>query len=206
MSLQKRFKLMTMLLAIAVLLSNLSFAYAYNRSAAISYADQYAKNHNSAYLSYGADCTNYTSQCLRAGGYSFVNTWLPRWSGDAWWYDNKGTADTSDDVATYTWTSAANQYSFINYNWGYVASTYVAPSDPYPSGVSAGDLFYYDWENNSSIDHSAIYVANGTDQEFGYYTGALQNQHTNDHYHVIWTLYPYNAHFSTTKIYCMHMS
>ena len=44
---------------------------AYNRDKAISYARKYCKNYNSDYKKYtGADCANFVSQCLKAGGQS----------------------------------------------------------------------------------------------------------------------------------------
>ena len=44
-------------------------AFSYNPSAAVNYALSYCRNYNPAYNSYpGADCANFVSQCLIAGG------------------------------------------------------------------------------------------------------------------------------------------
>ena len=40
----------------------------YNRNNAVQYAEKYAKNPNSEYATFGADCTNFASQVLIAGG------------------------------------------------------------------------------------------------------------------------------------------
>lgn len=142
---RKCYKLVSLFLAIAISLCNLSVAFAYNRTAAINYADTYATSYNPDYKTFGADCTNYTSQCLKNGGYSYVKTWAPRTDLSAWWYNNNGTIrNTSDDTNSYTWTRAADQYSFVVLNssphWGYVASSYLAPSNPYPDGVSSNNV------------------------------------------------------------------
>lgn len=198
------------LLMITLAMANPLYVYAYNRLDAISYADRWALSRNPSYKSFSADCTNFTSQCLKAGGYPFVG-WGNTTVNDpfSWWYNNKNTPSTYDDAWTYTWTVAANQYTFIvldsSPNWGYVASSYVAPSNPYPYGIQPGDLFYYDWTSDGVIDHSAIYVANGVCQYTGY-SGALQNQHSNDRYHVIWTLYSLNPDWYRTRIYCVHLN
>ncbi|NPV72821.1 MAG: hypothetical protein HPY89_03275 [Pelotomaculum sp.] len=207
---RKKQPLLSLVVILILMLTNSSYVFAYNRSDAISYSNTWALGRNPSYKSFSADCANFTSQCLRAGGYSFVG-WGNNTINDpySWWYNNKGTSSTSDDAWTYTWSVSANQETFIvldsSPDWGYVASSYIAPDDPYPSGVQTGDLFYYDWTNNGVIDHAAFYAANGTCQYTGY-TGALQNQHTSDRYHVIWTLYSLNQDWYRTCIYCVHLN
>lgn len=52
----------------------------YNRNDAASYARKYAESPNSAYTDYGdqgGDCTNFVSQCLKAGGISTNSKWKP---------------------------------------------------------------------------------------------------------------------------------
>ena len=56
------------------LLITLSFVYNYNPDEAINYARKYCLDYNPNYPSYkniGADCANFVSQCLIAGGFSF---------------------------------------------------------------------------------------------------------------------------------------
>lgn len=52
----------------------------YNPLAAVRYARKYALNYNPEYNSYGGiggDCTNYISQCIKAGGIRTTNVWKP---------------------------------------------------------------------------------------------------------------------------------
>jgi cell wall-associated NlpC family hydrolase len=182
-------------------LSSVAYASIYNRGNAIGYANTYYNNYNPQYTSFSEDCTNFTSQCMYAGGLPMVNCYnnVPA----AWWYNFSNTTWSN------TWSVAANQETFLVLNssphWGYVASSYLAPTNAYPSGVSPGDLFYYSWYNNGVINHAGIYVANGTDPHSGD-SGALQDQHTTNRQDAIWTLYPYNQYFNTTAIYCVHIT
>ncbi len=83
----------------------------YNREAAVAYALKYAEipnvDHWKYYEGYGGDCTNFTSQCLYAGGIPFDNygnSSLEKW----FWY--------SDAKRTASWTSshAFRQYVRLN--------------------------------------------------------------------------------------------
>ncbi len=61
-------------------------ASGYNNTAAVSYAQKYAMSPNPSYASFPADCTNFSSQCLYAGGIKqHIGT-----SGneDCWFYKN----------------------------------------------------------------------------------------------------------------------
>ena len=49
----------------------IGLAISYNANAAVNYALKHCRNYNKAYNSYpGADCANFVSQCLIAGGLS----------------------------------------------------------------------------------------------------------------------------------------
>ncbi|SCP97788.1 amidase domain-containing protein [Anaerobium acetethylicum] len=67
------------------ILSGFGF-HAYNRNAAQSYAYTYVLSPNSSYVNFesmGGNCTNFTSQCLRAGGIPFDEI-----GGHQWYYYN----------------------------------------------------------------------------------------------------------------------
>ena len=52
----------------------------YDRHAAVSYARKYALNYNTEYKNFndsGGDCTNFISQCLKAGGIPTSSIWKP---------------------------------------------------------------------------------------------------------------------------------
>ncbi len=83
----------------------------YNRAAAVAYAIRYAEIPNvdqwKYYEGFGGDCTNFTSQCLYAGGIPFDHVGkssLEKW----YWY--------SDANRTASWTSsqAFRQYVLLN--------------------------------------------------------------------------------------------
>lgn len=82
----------------------------YDRIGAVSYARQWALSHNPKYANYenyGGDCTNYISQCVKAGGIPFDNLGeniMKKW----YWY--------SDDYRTPTWTASESFYKYIIYN------------------------------------------------------------------------------------------
>lgn len=80
----------------------------YNGNAARDYAYTYYKNYNPSYTDYskqGGDCTNFVSQCLKAGGLPTDGTWFK--DSNAWirvielrnWLVNKGYA------TEYSWQS-----------------------------------------------------------------------------------------------------
>ncbi|OPY59188.1 MAG: putative amidase domain protein [Pelotomaculum sp. PtaU1.Bin035] len=202
------------IISITIILSILSMfvslpAMAYNRTNAVNYAESYAENPNSSYRYYGSsgDCTNFTSQCLYAGGESMVTGTQDSYY--VWWYNNFSTSWTWDDVCAYNWSLASRSYDWQTQNSsptrGQLKGTYPGTTSvPYPSGVSAGDLFYYDWYGYGEIDHSSIYVCNGTDPDSGY-SGALIDQHSNNIAHEIWSLSYRNTDRNTTTIYCVHM-
>ena len=75
-----------------LILNNVLAASTYNRDAAVSYALQYALSYNPNYPNFGnlgGDCTNFVSQCLRAGGITMhygatfsTNSWYLRSGND----------------------------------------------------------------------------------------------------------------------------
>ncbi len=79
----------------------------YNREKAVAYARKWALSHNPAYANYeeyGGDCTNYISQCVKAGNIPFDNSGehvLQKW----YWY--------SDNYRTPTWTAAEPFYKYM---------------------------------------------------------------------------------------------
>lgn len=79
----------------------------YDREKAVEYAQRWALSHNPAYNNYedyGGDCTNYISQCVKAGNIPFDNDGsdvLKKW----YWY--------SDYSRTPTWTAAEPFYKYI---------------------------------------------------------------------------------------------
>ena len=126
----------------------------YNRSAAVQYALQYALNPNPDYVYYeNDDCTNFISQCLRAGGAQndYNNT-------HPWWYNNGQTS--------ICWAVAHSLYWYIrtttveNRSFGIKADTYSLTNQNLYSRdiagkVQIGDLIQYR-NFQDRIQHSTI--------------------------------------------------
>jgi hypothetical protein len=82
----------------------------YLRERAVNYALKYALSPNPEYIYFlehgdgGGDCSNFISQCLRAGG-APMDFGGPR----PWWY-NKGAGGTGDDRWSVSWAVAHSLY------------------------------------------------------------------------------------------------
>ncbi len=211
--------LLVLVFAITLLSYSANIAFAdptgsgsYTASSAISYANTWAMDYNTnVYQTVPNDCTNFVSQCLRAGGWPLANTSYAKSNIYAWYYKS------SQSNNSWTWNAAQNLWQFIVTNsnpsrgWDigivYPGTTSVA----YPSTVVYGDVFFYDWEDDGVMGHATIYVANGTDvgtsQYTGsYYTGALIDGHSSARLKAIWSLSYYNLARDTTYIYPVHLN
>ena len=122
----------------------------YNRIAAVNYATRYALIPNKEYRYFksandnGGDCTNFLSQCLRAGGAPMdYNDLRP------WWYDmRQGRASVSWAVAhSLYWYLKSNQSS----NRNAIKGLEVNNMDE----LELGDLIFYENFNNV-IFHGAV--------------------------------------------------
>lgn len=95
---------------------------AYNRQAAVAYADYWAYRRNPRYYSFddiGGDCTNFVSQCIYAG--SGVMNFTPTYG---WYY-----ISLSDRAPA--WSGVIYLYRFLTENQG---------PGPFGRGLSAGEL------------------------------------------------------------------
>lgn len=118
--------------------------FQYRRLAAVRYADRWWDSYNPAYKSFDVDCTNYISQCLRAGG-APMNGQSNRAKG--WWYSGKNWS--------YSWAVA---HSFRWYLSG--ASTGLRAKELSSSDqLIPGDVICYDFEGDGVYDHSTIVTA-----------------------------------------------
>lgn len=89
----------------------------YSASAAVAYADHYWSNYNPNFPSYAnADCANFVSQCLNAGGLSTDGTW---YSG------------------SYAWINVGGMYNYLT------GKGYKAYSSPAYSQYAAGDVIMF---------------------------------------------------------------
>lgn len=167
---------------------------AYNPYKAIEYANKWV-SHNadgeyepsgyntSEYASnVGADCTNYVSQCMYAGGLEMD----PVGNNSDWWYDSKQSCPWS----TVWFTVAPHFKYFKNKYTSYtnVTSGYIIPGNPVYYNFTTTSTDYND------LKHAAICVGYDSD---GY---PIVNSHTQNYYHVRWNFGNTSAICSTIKI------
>jgi len=149
----------------------------YDRNAAVQYALRYALTPNPDFKYFeDNDCSNFISQCLRAGGAkNEYNTTHP------WWYDN--------GQASICWAVAHSLYWYIRTcsvqnRFGVKAQTYyIENNDDYASKIRGnivlGDLIQYK-NNQDRIQHSTIITAFDANDE------PLVCQHTFNGRNVSW--------------------
>jgi len=149
----------------------------FDRAAAKAYADRYALSYNPTYTSFSADCADFGSQVMFAGGYpQFGDTYA-----SGWWYDKHGTSSPGNDSYSHAWIAVANQQGAWNLKYTDIVSSIAS--------VGAGDYVYYDWTGNGTWDHVAELVGtNSAGQK-------IVDAHTTDHYHVFWKLGTSATHY-----------
>lgn len=149
-------------------------AVTYDRIKAVQYADAYWNSYNPAYVDFslmGGDCTNYVSQCLRAGN---APDDVSGQQGSQWWYN------VATHQYTPSWTSVNALYSYLLFNTlggprGVVTTE--------PMLIARGDLVQTDFQQDGTWDHAAIvtevwyedtayiYVNAHTTNRYRYYVG-----------------------------------
>jgi len=122
----------------------------YNRVEAVYYATKYAIKPNKEYKYFksineeGGDCTNFVSQCLKAGGAPLdYNNARP------WWYDIKS------GKASICWGVAHSLYWYLKINQSANRNTIKGLEVEDISKLEIGDLIFYENFNNI-IFHSTI--------------------------------------------------
>lgn len=149
----------------------------YDRDAAKAYADKYALTYNPTYYAFNADCANFASQTMFAGGYPKVLGGYEQ----GWWYDKKATSSPGDDSWSHSWIAVINQMAFWNGRYTDVVTSI--------SDCARGDFVYYDWTGNGTWDHVAeLAGTNASGQK-------VVDAHTTDHYHVYWKLGTSATHY-----------
>ncbi|ENH96622.1 hypothetical protein J416_09604 [Gracilibacillus halophilus YIM-C55.5] len=141
--------------------------FSYDRRKAVQYAERWWNNANPTYRYFeDNDCTNYISQCLRAGG-------APMWGAPnrsrGWWYN--------DESWSYSWSVAnAFRWYLSGSNVGLKGKELDHASDLLP-----GDVICYDFQGDGRWDHNTIVVAKDHENM------PLVNAHTNNSRHRYWT-------------------
>jgi hypothetical protein len=203
--------LVTALACTITVASPTSPALAYSGTSAAQYADAHWNSRTDNYPEFGNDCTNFLSQALHdesGGGMAYVNQYGSATDDHNWWAAWK---PQQGFRWSHSWSVAADFYRFLRLHspGGEPAGSARNLKDQQakytPDSVVTGDVLFYDWESDNSIDHVGIQVGYGQDPNSSY-NGNYQDQHTTDRYHAFWSLLPYNSQWSTTTIYFMHVS
>ncbi len=150
-----------------------------------------------------AEPTSFVSQVLWwGGGYPMAGFGGSKTDDHNWWEQ----AYQGTFIYTRSWSTARYHYNFqIHHSpGGSLRGTAPGRTASSYSGNAVGDLFFYDWTSNGSIDHVNIMVGHGTDPNSGW-IGDYVDQHTTNRRHAFWSLWPYNSDASTTTIYIMRI-
>ena len=143
-----------------------------------------SSNYNPAYVNFAsdqADCANYVSQCLRAGGMTFsygANGTKGASDSDDWWYDGSRSG-SKENKSAISWRYVP---SMINY-WNKVKGcAYVSATK---TNVYPGNPVFH--SGTGGYNHVGICVG------YNYNDVPIINAHTSDVYHVPYT------HFTSPK-------
>lgn len=140
--------------------------FSYDRQAAVSYAERWWNSYNPAYRKFDVDCTNYVSQCLRAGGAPMRGA-PDRAKG--WWYQA--------DNWSFSWAVAHSLRWYLSGSTaGLQGEEMSSASDLIP-----GDVICYDFQGDGRYDHNTIVVAKDVNGM------PLVNAHTDNSRNRYWT-------------------
>lgn len=156
----------------------------YDRAAAVAYADRWALDRNPAYWSSpDADCANYVSQCLAAGG-------LRESAGPEGDWRSDGTAFPAT-----AWVNCGRQKLVLSRDDAGHSPYIVRASGSLPSGWRRGDIVYLGDREHGRVEWKHVVICAGKERGRWVY-----DSHTTAYRRVtIGTWYP--EHFSVIR-YC----
>ncbi|MFD2042843.1 amidase domain-containing protein [Ornithinibacillus salinisoli] len=140
--------------------------FSYDRLAAVQYAERWWNSYNPAYRKFDVDCTNYVSQCLRAGGAPMRGA--PN-RNQGWWYQNNNWS--------YSWSVAHSLRWYLDGSTQGLKGIAVDSA----SDLSPGDIICYDFEGDGRWDHNTIVVSRDNNGM------PLVNAHTDNSRHRYWS-------------------
>ncbi|KGR91271.1 amidase [Ureibacillus massiliensis 4400831 = CIP 108448 = CCUG 49529] len=125
----------------------------YNRNAAVQYARTWWNGRNPVYPSFVDDCTNFISQCLRAGGAPM--TGAPN-RGRGWWITDGWQTGRPGQFARETWSYSWSVSHALRLYLENATSGLTATRVNSPSELTVGDVIFYDFEGDGRTNHSTI--------------------------------------------------
>lgn len=190
----------------------------YDGNGAAVWADTYAISSTSGYSSQtqggdfesiniwpprlgGDDCTNFVSNCMYNGHLPMDKQWFSyKDSSGNWQYGASG---------YHPWTVAPDLYDYLTKKTGYgtLINTFTGPQKGKTprNGLVPGDVLFYSWNGDGTINHAAIQTFPGLDSNTMYYDQA--DEHTSDRLRVFWTLEDFwdVPDKTKVKVYCVHI-
>ncbi|GAB4073881.1 amidase domain-containing protein [Barrientosiimonas marina] len=118
--------------------------FSYDRRAAVRYAERWWNSYNPNYRQFEVDCTNYVSQCMRAGGAPMRGA--PE-RDKGWWYQ--------DDNWSYSWAVAHSLRWYLSGSTSGLKGKEVESAHD----LLPGDIICYDFAGDGRWDHNTIVVA-----------------------------------------------
>lgn len=168
----------------------------YNRENTFNWAQKYWKNYSTEFINFGknewdgGDCTNFVSQCIRAGGAENDTK-----GSHQWYYIRKG-ASAKTDSYSWTWSTARGLNSVLlgNYTkkeFGPKGMQKVIFGDSAYSNdigefINYGDIIQYEFTAGSGIKHSAVVVGMVHNSTLNRYEPVIAT-HTFDSWNLPWT-------------------
>lgn len=140
--------------------------FTYDRHAAVQYAERWWNSYNPDYKVFEVDCTNYISQCLRAGGAPMHG--MPV-RDQGWWY--------SSDNWSFSWSVAHSLRWYLSGSTQGLKGKAVEN----PESLIPGDVICYDFSGDGRWDHNTIVVAKDADGM------PLVNAHTDNSRNRYWS-------------------
>ncbi|MFT8321517.1 MAG: amidase domain-containing protein [Bacillus sp. (in: firmicutes)] len=131
--------------------------YTYNRLKAVQYAEKWWNSYNPAYKTFEVDCTNYISQCVRAGG-APMRGYPNRNNG--WWMQNNNWS--------YSWSVANAFPKYLATSTKGLRAKQVSKA----TDLLLGDVICYDFQGDGKYDHTTIVTGKDENGE------PLVNAHT----------------------------
>ncbi|MFC2947897.1 amidase domain-containing protein [Virgibacillus sediminis] len=142
------------------------YRFSYDRLAAVQYAERWWNSYNPAYRKFDVDCTNYVSQCMRAGGAPMHGQPV---RDRGWWY--------SGDNWSYSWAVAHSLRWYLSGSTKGLQGREVENAEE----LIPGDVICYDFQGDGRWDHNTIVVAKDA------YGMPLVNAHTDNSRNRYWS-------------------
>ncbi|MRG27436.1 amidase domain-containing protein [Laceyella tengchongensis] len=156
---------------------------AYDRERAVKYAETFWSRPNPYYRAFADDCTNFVSQCLRAGG-------LPMARG--WWYRRGRNGQAS---WSHSWAVAHSLCLFLKRGGPTGRTREVGDVGQ----LQLGDVICYDWEGDGRWNHNTIITAFAEDGS------PLVNARTISRQHFPWDYKASHAWTPKTRYAFLHI-